>query len=240
MQERTGREPARLYTKERLLIDKELTDRAIDFMTRQKSAGKPVFAFAPYTQSHMPVLPHPDFKGKSGNGHVADVLMQLDSNVGRLLDAVDALGLREHTVFIFTSDNGPEFQRAWMGFSGPWRGTDVTGLEASLRVPFIVRRPGKVPARAVNNAIVHEMDLFPTLARLAGGTVPTDRTIDGVDQTDFVLGTQETSNREGLVVYVDNDIHGVKWRHWKMMSKEMDNGDDPVTERSAPVLQPAD
>lgn len=138
------------------------------------------------------------------------------------------------TVLIFTSDNGPEFARAWFGFSGPWRGTYFTGLESSLRVPCIVRWPGKVPAGAVNNEVVHAMDLFPTLARLAGGTVPTDRVIDGVDQTDFLLGKQVKSNREGLVVYVGQDIHGVKWRDWKMMFKEMDIGDGPIRELSVP------
>jgi arylsulfatase A-like enzyme len=228
-------ENLRVYdAKERVLIDKELTDRTIDFMKRQKSAGKPFFAFVPYTQPHMPTLPDPEFKGKSGNGNFADVLMQIDSYVGRLLDTVDDLGLRDNTIFIFTSDNGPEFSRAWFGFSGPWRGTYFTGLEASLRVPFIVRWPGKVPAGAVNNEIMHEMDLFPTLARLAGGNVPTDRVIDGVDQTEFLLGKQEKSNRDSVVVYVGNDIHGVKWRNWKMMFKEMDIGDGPVREYSIP------
>ena len=91
-----------------------------------------------------------------------------------------------------------------------------------------------MPAGAVSNEIVHEMDLFPTLARLAGGKVPTDRVIDGVDQTDFFLGKQEKSNRESVVVYVGNDIHGVKWRNWKMMTKEMDIGDGPVRELSVP------
>ena len=237
MHGRKGGEPenVRVYdSKERLLIDNELTDRTIEFMTRQKGASQPFFAFVPYTQPHFPTLPHPAFKGKSGNGLWADVLMQIDSYVGRLLDAVDELGLRDNTVFIFTSDNGPEFSRAWFGFAGPWRGTYFTGCEASLRVPFILRWPGKVPAGAVNNEIVHEMDLFPTLARLAGANVPADRIIDGVDQSDFFFGKQEKSNRQGLVVYVGNDIHGVKWRNWKMMFKEMDSGDGPVRELSFP------
>ena len=237
MQGRKGgkAENLRVYdSKERLLIDKELTDRTIDFMRRQKSAGKPFFAFVPYTQTHLPTLPHPDFKGKSGNGLWADVLMQIDSYVGHLLDAVDELGLRDNTIFIFTSDNGPEFSRAWYGSSGPWRGTYFTGLAASLRVPFIVRWPGTVPAEAVNNEMMHAMDLFPTLARLTGGTVPTDRIIDGVDQTDFLSGKQEKSNRQDVAIYVGNDIHGVKWRNWKMMLKEMDSGDGPVRDLSLP------
>ena len=239
MQGRKGGKPenVRVYdSRERLLIDNELTNRTIDFMKRQKDAGRPFFAFVPYTQTHMPTLPHPDFKGKSGNGPWADVLMQIDSYVGRLLDTVDELGVRDNTLFIFTSDNGPEFSRAWVGSAGPWRGTYFTGREASLRVPFIVRWPGRVPAGAVNNEIVHEMDLFPTLARLAGGTVPADRMIDGVDQWDFLSGKQAKSNRDGLVIYVGNDIHGVKWRNWKQITKDLSRGDDPVRELSLPYF----
>jgi arylsulfatase len=237
MHGRKGEEPKRLRiydTKERLLIDKSLTDGAIDFMKKQKAAGKPFFAFIPYTQPHQPTLPHPDFKGKSGNGPFADVLMQIDSYVGRLVDAVDEMGLRNNTVFIFTSDNGPEFTEAWFGSSGPWRGTYFMQTEASMRVPFIIRWPGKVPAGTVNNEIVHEMDLFPTLAKIAGGKLPADRVIDGVDQSNFLLGKQEKSDRESIIVYVGNDIFGVKWRNWKMLSKELDAANGEVKAYGVP------
>jgi len=70
------------------------------------------------------------------------------------------------------------------------------------------------------------MDLFPTLANIIGGTVPDDREIDGVDQTDFFFGKQEKSNRDGLIVYVGNDLFGIKWRNWKMMFKEVERGTD--------------
>ena len=142
--------------------------------------------------------------------------------MGRLLDEVDKLGVRENTIFIFTADNGPDAQPPYHGFSGPWRGSYFTGLEGSLRVPFIIRWPGKIPAGSISNEIVHEMDLFPTFARIAGGKVPTDRVVDGVDQYDFLTGKKKKSNREGIVIYVGNDIFGVKWRNWKMMSKEIE------------------
>lgn len=117
------------------------------------------------------------------------MLAQTDAYVGELLDAVDQLGIKDHPLFIFTADNGPEGAIPHQGFSGPWRGTYFTGLEGSLRVPFLMRWPGKIPPKRVSNDIVHEMDLFPTFARMAGGTVPGDRVIDGVDQTDFLTGT---------------------------------------------------
>ena len=93
-------------------------------------------------------------------------------------------------------------------------------------MPFIIRWPGKVPAGAVSNEIVHEIDMFATFARLTGGKVPTDRTIDSVDQSDFFMGKQEKSNRDGFIVYVGNDMFGVKWRNWKMMFKEVERGTD--------------
>lgn len=164
---------------ERRVIDRELTDKTKDFMTRQVKAGKPFFAFVPWTMVHMPVLPDPAFDGKTGNGFWADSLAQIDFFTGELLDTVEQLGIRDNTIFIFTSDNGPEMLEPWNGWGGPWRGTYFTGLEASLRVPFIVRWPGKIPAGRVSNEIVHEMDLFTTLASLVGGKVPTDRAIDG-------------------------------------------------------------
>ncbi|MGI9478279.1 MAG: arylsulfatase [Hyphomicrobiaceae bacterium] len=219
--------------KQRALIDLELTKKSISFMRRQVEANKPFFLFVPYTQTHYPTIPHPDFAGKTGNGRFADVLAQVDAYNGMLLDAVDKLGIRDNTLFIFTADNGPEALPAGSntpsvdyfipGTAGPWRGSLFTGFEGGLRVPFAARWPGKISVGTTSDEIVHEMDLFPTFARIAGGNVPDDRVIDGVDQTDFLLGKQQKSNREGLIVYMGNDIFGVKWRNWKLHLKEQDN-----------------
>jgi arylsulfatase len=221
----------------RLTIDREITDRALDFMKRKAKKNKPFFLFVPYTQTHLPVEPHPDNKGKTGNGHWADVLAQTDSYVGDLLDAVDGLGIKDNTIFIFTADNGPEGAIPHQGFSGPWRGSYFTGLEGSLRVSFLIRWPGKIPARRVSNEIVHEIDLFATFARIAGGDVPGDRVIDSLDQTDFFMGKTEKANREAVVVYVGRELYGVKWRDWKMMVKEISTiGGDPVRRYSVPLF----
>ena len=214
--------------KERLLIDENITNKAIDFMKRKVDEKKPFFAYVPYTQTHMPVQPHPDFKGKSGNGHIGDVLIQIDAYVGRLLDTVDDLGIREKTIFIFTSDNGPESMDPWFGFAGPWRGTYITGTEGSLRVPFIIRWPNRVPAGSVSNEIVHQMDIYTTIAKIVNGQVKNDRIIDGVNQLEHFLGQQEKSNREGFVVYNVGQVWGVKWRNWKVMFKEKDKAHDPT------------
>lgn len=218
------------------IIDQEITDRAIAYMRRQTRDRKPFFLYLPYTQAHMPLTPSPEFKNKTKNGEYADVLAQIDAYTGRLLDEIDRLQIRDNTIFIFTSDNGPESNLPYHGFSGPWRSAYFTGFEGSLRVPFLIRWPGKVPAGAVSNEIVHEMDLLPTLARIAGGRLPTDRIIDGVDQLDFFQGRKTESNRESVVIYVGPEIYGVKWRNWKMMNKQVDRGfGEPVKQFSYPV-----
>ena len=216
----------------RPLIDRDLTDRAIAFMKHQAKSKKPFFIYLPYTATHFPTLPHPDFQGKSGNGLWGDMLMQIDSYVGELLDTIDDLGVAKNTIFIFTADNGPEaleaggtsltVETAVHGSAGPWRGTLFTGFEGALRVPFAIRWPEKIAARSVSDEIVHAMDLFPTFAKIAGGKVPDDRVIDGQDMTDFLLGKKKKSGRDGFVVYMGNDVFGVKWRDWKIHFKEQD------------------
>ena len=202
---------------QRRLMDEELTRRAIDFMKRSVTSGKPFFAFIPYTQVHFPALPNPKFAGRTGYGDVPDALTEMDANVGNILDAIDALGIRDNTIVVFTSDNGPEPVWPWQGSSGPWRGYYFTHMEGSLRVPFIIRWPVPVPAGRVSNEIVHEVDIFPTLADMAGAEVPKDRAIDGVDETDFLLGKTEKSNREGFPVFVADRLEAVKWRNWKVV-----------------------
>ena len=209
---------------ERRKIDGTLTERAIEFIDRKAKSKNPFFIYIPYTQTHMPVLPSVEFKGKSGNGKYGDVLMQLDSYVGRILDKIDDLKLADNTIFIFTSDNGPEMIPGHQGWNGPWSGSYFTAKEGSLRVPFIIRWPGKIPAAKVSNEIVHQMDIYTTLASLTGAKIPDDRIIDGVDHSDFFLGKNEKSNRDGFVVYVGQYIFGVKWRNWKMLTKELEGG----------------
>ena len=197
-------------------IDADLTRKSCDFMRRMASGGKPFFLYVPLTQMHFPTLPHRDFAGRTGHGDFADSLVELDARVGQMLDTLDACGASDNTVFIFASDNGPEYRRPWRGSAGMWTGTYHTAMEGGLRVPFIVRWPGNIPAGRVSNEIVHVVDLFPTLARVAGASVPTDRVIDGVDQFDFLKGASDKSAREGFVYYIKSEMRAAKWHDWKM------------------------
>ncbi len=228
----------------RPLIDRDLTDKAKAFIARQAQADTPFFVYLPYTATHFPTMPHPDFEGKSGRGAWGDLLMQIDSYVGELLDTLEEQDIADNTLVIFTADNGPEalgagetsltVETAIHGSAGPWRSTLFTGYEGALRVPFAARWPGKIDAGRVSDEIVHEMDLFPTLASIVGGDIPDDRVIDGIAMDDFLLGEDDKSGRDGFVVYMGNDIFGVKWRDWKLHFKEQSGWNGVLREYTMP------
>ena len=221
---------------ERRLMDAELTKRTIAYMERQAKAKKPFFAYATLTQPHLPTLPNPAFAGKTGNGDWADMLAEMDHNVGQMLDAVDRLGIRENTIVIFASDNGPEFVKPWDGWAGPWRGQYFTALEGGIRVPFMIRWTGKVPAGRVSDEIVHAIDLFPTLASITGAAVPKDRPIDGVDQSSLFLGKSEKSARGGILVFCADRLQAVKWRNYKLHFYQQDTMMSPPVKLAVPRL----
>ncbi|MDO8974789.1 arylsulfatase [Reyranella sp.] len=213
---------------QRRLIDGELTRRTIDFMERQSGAGRPFFAYVPLTQLHFPTLPHHDFAGRTGAGDFADAMAEMDHRVGEMLDAIDRLGLREDTLVLFGSDNGPEFRRPWRGTAGPWRGTYHTAMEGGLRVPFILRWPGRIAPRRTTE-VLHITDLYPTLAKVGGARLPADRPIDGIDQLGFFLGDRPTSARDGFPYYIKTELRAVKWRDWKMhLMWEVEPNEGPI------------
>lgn len=219
MEGRAG-EPSRevkLYDLEaRRGIDADLVDRSCAFMQRNVAANRPFFLYLPLVHLHFPTLPHPDFAGRTGNGDFADSMAEMDHRVGQIVDEVERLGIADNTLFIFCSDNGPEFRAPYRGTAGPWRGTYHTAMEGSLRVPFIARWPGRIEPGRVSNEIVHVTDLFTTLAAVAGAELPQDRPIDGVDQRAFFFGEQPKSAREGFLFYIKQELRAAKWRDWKL------------------------
>jgi arylsulfatase len=194
------------YTAEvRREIDWELVDRGVDFIKRQKAAGKPFFLYLPISRTHFPNLPSKRFEGASRIGQFGDSLMEGDAIVGRMLDALQELGLTQDTIVVFASDNGPqgEVVREFggdmpdMGSPGPFRGELGDVSEGSIRTAALIRWPGRIRPRS-SYAMFSIMDFFPTLARIANGRVPTDRPIDGVDQSDLLLGGSGTGRREPI------------------------------------------
>lgn len=210
-------------TETRKTIDGELTDKTIAFMRENVKAKKPFFAYVPFTHAHIPTTAHPDFAGKTGNGQYADVLTEIDYRAGQILDAIDDLKIRENTIVIWLSDNGPEEIEGYHGTAGYWRGNYFTALEGSMRVPAMIRWPNKIPSGQITNEIVHMTDVLPTLADAAGYKVPNDRLIDGIDQMNFFKGNQKTSDREGFPIYNGDEIFAYKWKNWKMHFIELNS-----------------
>ena len=226
------------YDKEmRSLIDGKITDKAVAFIKqRDKKSNNPFFLFLPMTQPHYPVIPHPDFAGKTGNGHWGDILTQMDAYTGRIMEALREQGLEENTIFVFTSDNGPEMTHPWRGWAGPWRGTYFVSLEGSLRVPFLLKWPAGIPGGQVSDEIVHVVDVFPTIAGLSKVTMPDDRIIDGIDMSEFFSGKVTSSGREGFPIYNGGRLQGVKWKNWKSHFYDQSEGNEHPKKLPFPMV----
>jgi arylsulfatase len=198
-------------------IDAEFLARSKAFMKRSVDAHKPFFLYFNHSLMHFPILPRAAFKGKSKQGDWADCLLELDADFGEILDYLKELGVDDNTIVVFSGDNGPEEMEPWRGTPGFFEGSYFTGMEGSLRTPCLVRYPGRVPAGAQSNEIVHITDMFTTLLRWAGASPPQDREIDGVDQRPFLEGRQQASVREGFPYWMGETLYGVKWRNFKMV-----------------------
>ena len=213
----------------RRTMDRESTDRAVDFMTRSRGARQPFFLYVPFTHLHFPTLPHPDFAGKTGAGDIGDAMAEMDRNVGVILDTIAKLGIARDTIVIWASDGGAEARRPWRGTAGPWRGFYNTAMEGGIRTPFMIRWPGRIPAGRVSNEIVHGTDVFTTIAHATGARVPSDRAIDGVNQLAFFEGKQEKSNRDHFIYFAPgNQVRAVKWGDWKLHYTWQDEPGTPV------------
>lgn len=176
-------EPLKLvnpYTVEvRRGIDWELVDHGVDFMTRQKAAGKPFFLYLPISRTHFPNLPSKRFEGVSRIGQFGDSLMEGDAIVGTMLDALKELGLEDDTIVVFASDNGPDGPGASRfgtdmpdtGTSGPYRGALGEVSEGAIRTPALIRWPQRIKP-GTSYAMFSIMDFFPTFAGLVGGKIP--------------------------------------------------------------------
>ncbi len=201
----------------RRTVDREAAHKGIDFMERSTRAGQPFFLFYPITQIHFPTLAHPDFAGRTGAGDIGDAMADVDHNVGLILGSLEKLGVEKDTMVLWCTDNGAEGRRPWRGSPGPWRGFYNSVLEGGIRTPCVIRWPGRIPAGRISNEIVHEMDLFPTLAAAAGVTnLPTDRAIDGIDVLPFLEGRRERSGRESALFFSGAQVRAVKWNEWKL------------------------
>jgi arylsulfatase A-like enzyme len=206
-------------------LDSESTKKAIAFIKKNSKRKRPFYVYVGFTHFHPPWGVHPDFANKSKAGLYADTKMEVDHNVGLILDAINQAGIDEDTLVILTGDNGaanypsPGLVTGEVGGSnGPWRGGLSTAYEGGMRTPAMFRWPGKIGTGKVSDEIVADLDLYPTLATLAGASqlIPEDRPIDGISQADFFLGLTQKSSREHVVTYVGDTVFAVKWRDLKI------------------------
>ena len=218
-------------------IDDETTAAAIDYMGRQVHANKPFFVWMNTTRMHVFTHVRASMRGQSGmpGNEYADGMIEHDGDVGKLLKALDDLGIADNTIVIYTTDNGPN-QFSWPdAATTPFRSEKDTNWEGAFRVPAMVRWPGHIKAGEVSTETFSGLDWFPTLLAAAGDTTIKDRLLkgteiggttykvhlDGYNQLDFLTGKDKTGPRIDFA-YFDDDGDLVAYRHgnWKAVFDE--------------------
>jgi arylsulfatase A-like enzyme len=213
-------------------IDDETSDRAVTYMGEQTKAGKPFFVWMNFTRMHIYTHVRPEYRGKSGmpGNEYADGMWEHDQDVGKMLKAVDDLGIKDNTIVIYTTDNGPN-QFSWPdAATTPFRSEKDSNWEGAFRVPALIRWPGHIKANVWSNEIVSGMDWFPTLLAAAGDSTITERLLkgtgpggmthkvhlDGYNILPYLEGKEEHSPRHNFF-YFDDDGQLVAIRHdnWK-------------------------
>ncbi len=191
------------------------TDEAIRFI--EQSKNKPFFLYVAHTMPHVKIDASEKFRGQSSGGLYGDVIEEIDWNVGRIIDMLRAQQLDKNTIVLFTSDNGPWLSKGNMGGSAlPLRNGKGSSWEGGFRVPCIMWGPGWIPAGIESNELMATLDIMPTFAELARVKVPTDRVIDGCDQSDFITGKTSKSTRDIFYYYIRNNLHAVRQGKWKL------------------------
>ena len=175
-------------------LTRRYTEKAVDYIERH--AGQPFFLYLAHSMPHVPLYVSPEFAGKSDGGLYGDVVQELDWSTGQVVDKLQALGLLENTLIIFSSDNGP-----WLamgdhgGSAGSLRDGKGSTFEGGQRVPTIAHWPAQIKSGRVENIVASLVDLMPTFSALADVPLPEDRVIDGEDIS-AVLST--TGTGEGV------------------------------------------
>ncbi|MFF0457704.1 arylsulfatase [Nocardia africana] len=225
-------------TKKRMeTIDEDVAEACVDFLTRQQRAGTPFFVWLNFTHMHLRTHTKPDSVGQAGvwQSPYHDTMIDHDRNVGRVLDALDELGLADNTIVVYSTDNGPHANTWPDGATTPFRSEKDTNWEGAFRVPQVIRWPGRIPARSVSNDIVQHHDWLPTLLAAAGepdvvdklkqGHTVGDKTfkvhIDGYNLLPYLTGAAEHSPRRGMVYFSDDcDVLGIRFENWKIVFME--------------------
>ena len=212
-------------------IDDETTAAAIDFLGRQVKSSKPFFVWMNTTRMHFRTHVPATWLGKSGVNFYADGMLQHDNDVGKLLKAVDDLGIADNTIVIYTTDNGPHLNSWPDAAMTPFRSEKNTNWEGAYRVPAMIRWPGHVKPASVSNEIVSGLDWFPTLVAAAGDTDITGRLLkgtaiggttfkvhlDGYDIRPLLEGAGPTPRKEFFYFNDDAELVAMRYGMWKQV-----------------------
>lgn len=209
-----------------------LTRRAVKYIKEQVKNEKPFFLYLALPSPHTPVLPTPEFKGKSGlDSAYADFVTMTDDTVKQVLDALKEGGGDENTLFIFTSDNGcsPEADFAELEEQGHdpsfiYRGHKADIFEGGHRVPFIVRWPAKVKAGTSCDDPTCLTDLLATMAEVLGQKLPADAGEDSVSMLPNLIGESKQPVREAVVHHSINGTFAIRQGKWKLIDAPHSGG----------------
>lgn len=200
-------------------VTRRYTQKSIDFITVNK--GKPFFVYLPHSMPHIPLYVPDEVRDPDPKKAYINTIEHIDSEVGRLLKALDDLKLADNTYVIYTTDNGP-----WLPFlhhggsAGPLRDGKGTTFEGGQRVPYVMRGPG-IPAGTVCDELTGTIDLLPTIAAITGKALPKGKKIDGVNVSGLWKGTEKNSPRTEFLHYTSRgDLEGIRSEKWKLLIKK--------------------
>jgi len=233
-----------LDMKVRPLLDELIAGKATDYIKRAAKGNKPFFTYIAFSHVHPPERAHPAFDQTDPTrlGMYADLIAELDYRVGQVIDSVKEAGIADNTLIVLSSDNATVFVPAfvWGGSNGPWRGDFSTPpTEGSMRTLAMVSWPGKVPAGVVTDEMLSAHDWYKTFADLAGASdkVPTDRPMDGIDASKFLLGESKTTGRDGLLFFgPDGSMMSVKSHNIKVWFRYSEGFDKPIVAPQFPMV----
>lgn len=184
-----------------------------------RSAGDaPLFLYLAHSAPHIPLEVGAQFRNRKSLGRYGAAVEELDWGVGEVLKALEEKGLRENTLVMFTSDNGPWYQ----GGTGGLRGRKGECWEGGMRVPFVARYPGRIPAGSVSNAFATALDVLPMLVRLSNADYPAQR-LDGVDMWPLLTGEAESVAREPFLYFDGWHMQCARMGRWKLHVSRYDS-----------------
>ncbi len=194
-------------------ITERYTDEALQFI--HANQDRPFFLYLAHMYVHVPLFVPKQFLEASKNGAYGGAVAAIDWSTGVLLDTLERLGLADNTLVVFTSDNGSRAGHEG-GSNRPCRGIKASTLEGGLRVPCIMRWPGRIAGGRTCQALARSIDFLPTFARLAGVPPPQDPPIDGVDISPLLLDEHAAAPNDTFAYYWHGGLAAIRVGDWKL------------------------